>query len=338
MHEVKSSTRSDIRPQHLPSDVGMHLLRAWLTVYVIAYLHLGGYVGSGSHHVTGWTPIVTSIAMAAFTLMSGYLAGRPEPLSAQAAWRFYGSKLLRIYPLYLLALAGFVLLWLSNPFTATKAALGLSIFWPEAPMTLWYVAMLLVFYALTPVLAWTRWPLALACALGLWGLYSGASLAGADLDERAITQFPAYVTGVMMRRFGWRQTGRAGLALLTLGLACGFAFAQAFPSKDQAWAALAQLPVALSGALWLLVVCDFAARRPVGMPLWLWLSQISFAAYLFHRVVFELLKRLHWPTDSPLAQTGWLLFAGLPLVALVSHGLDKAQRLVVRVRLPLARA
>ena len=70
----------------------------------------------------------------------------------QGLARFFKRRFLRLYPLHVLALIGFVLVWLTDARTAVKAALGLSMFIPPAPMTLWYVAMIVVCYALAPLL------------------------------------------------------------------------------------------------------------------------------------------------------------------------------------------
>jgi peptidoglycan/LPS O-acetylase OafA/YrhL len=313
----------------LETDLGMHLLRAALTLYVIAYLHLGGYLGNGSEHVASWTPILTAIAMAAFTFMSGFLVGQSRPLGWREVRGFALNRLRRIYPLYLLALAGFVLLWLTDPLSAAKAALGASMFWPEAPMTLWYVAMLVVFYALTPLLAWTDLKLAAAVAFAFWSAYVGVSWFGVQLDERVITQFPAFVAGVFARRLDWRYLERRSIT--ALALAMPVALGAAWPYlNDRSLNAILLVPCAVIGPFLLLAAFDRLSTMTRGRIFWLWFSQISFAAYLLHRIVFELLIRIYWPAADLLSQLLWLVCGGLPAIALSAHLADKGQSWALR--------
>lgn len=294
-------------------DGSADLLRAVLVVYVVGYLHLGGYIGSGDLHVHWSTVAVTNVVLGTFTFLSGYMLGIwVGPFDIRGLTRFYKRRFLRIYPLYLLALGAFVMVWLTDPLSALKAALGLSMFLPPAPMTLWYVAMIVVCYALAPLLvmpavgrAVTYWALA-------WSLMLAYGFVVVEMDHRILTQFAAFAGGVMCRRLGWRERCRHR----TLPLASSFALTLLAAVMSLGYpmlGAVVAVPSVVLGPLLLMVFAD--RSRFAGEPgaLVRSLAYVSFSAYLFHRVFFELLKRVIWPAD-PLLQLVVLIVLGLPLI------------------------
>ena len=83
------------RPSHADSlDPSIDLARACLMLYVVGYLHLGGYVGDGNTHV-GWaSAAITQCVLGSFTFISGYLPGRRPLRPRLADWlRFYRQRL-----------------------------------------------------------------------------------------------------------------------------------------------------------------------------------------------------------------------------------------------------
>lgn len=294
-------------------DGSADLLRAVLVVYVVGYLHLGGYIGSGELHVHWSTVAVTNVVLGTFTFLSGYMLGVwVGPLDIRGLSRFYKRRFLRIYPLYLLALGAFVIVWLTDPLSALKAALGLSMFLPPAPMTLWYVAMIVVCYALAPLLVMPAVGRAVTYGVMAWGLMLAYGFVMVEMDHRILTQFAAFAGGVMCRRLGWRERWRHRPWPLASSFALSMLAAVMSLGYPMLGAVIA-VPSVVLGPLLLMVLAD--RSRFAGEPgaLVRSLAYVSFSAYLFHRVFFELLKRVVWPADLSL-QLVVLVLLGLPLI------------------------
>lgn len=201
-------------------DAAIDVARGGLMLYVVGYLHLGDYIGNGNTHV-GWASVaITQCVLGTFTFISGYLLGR-QPLELRpAAWlRFYRQRFWRIYPLYLIALAGFALAGLTNWRIAAKAALGLTMFFPPSPPTLWYMAMLLACIAMAPaLLVGTRATMLLVSGGVMLGLAAWQRYIG-PMDLRLATQFAAFASGVWVARSSWRHLPVGWPLLTAAGLA-----------------------------------------------------------------------------------------------------------------------
>ena len=310
----------------LPRDGAIDLLRALLIVYVIAYLHLGGYIADGRQHVHWATVAITNVVLGTFTFLSGYVLGIWKgPASGAALAHFYGRRLLRIYPLYLLALTGFVLLWLCDLQTAVKAVFSLSMFWPEPPMTLWFVTMIIVCYALAPALLIPSPRRSLLMAAGLWLAMLAFNFGVHEMDPRMLTQFAAFVAGISCRRFELRRVAGDHLSLLTAAFSAALIAAIATLHRPLL-GALVAVPSVMLGPTLLLAVADRGFGELSRHRIIAFLSYVSFSAYLFHRIVFELVRRLAWPAQE-WAQWLVLLVIGVPTVlmasALIQSGFDR---------------
>lgn len=320
------STRATSNLSQPSRDGAIDLLRALLVVYVIAYLHLGGYIADGQRHVHWATPAITNVVLGTFTFLSGYVLGTWKgKASAAKLANFYWRRLLRIYPLYLLALTGFVLLWLCDLQTAVKAAFAVSMLWPEPPMTLWFVTMIIVCYALAPALIIPSLRRSLLTAAGLWLAMLAFNFGAHEIDPRMLTQFAAFVAGISCRRLDLRRVVSNHLSLLTVAFSVALIAAIA-TLHHPLLGAIVAVPSVMLGPMLLLVVAD---RVPVELGqhrIMALLSYLSFSAYLFHRIVFEIVKRWAWPAHE-WAQWAVLLVVGVPAVlvtsALIQSGYDR---------------
>lgn len=303
-------------------DASIDTARALLMLYVVGYLHLGGYIGNGESHVGWWSAALTQLVLGSFTFLSGFLiAGRPLRGGLGDVLGFYRRRLLRIYPLFLLSLAGFVALGLTYWVTAAKSALGLSMFWLSPPMTLWYVVMLLVCFVLAPLLligSWARTALTSVALLALMALWHTAVT---PMDLRMATQFAAFASGVLFARGGWRTQGRS--AAFYLATAAAVILQLSTARQDEAITAWTAVPAVCLVPILLLAGFD-ALAQPWMKSRWVrFLSHASFCAYLFHRIVYALLERAVQPHDA-LLHWLWLLGVGLPMVLAVSAFIQTA--------------
>jgi peptidoglycan/LPS O-acetylase OafA/YrhL len=292
-------------------DASIDVARAGLMLYVVGYLHLGGYIGDGNTHV-GWaSAAITQCVLGSFTFISGYLLGRkPVKLQASAWLGFYRQRFWRIYPLYLGALACFVMVDLTDWRGAAKAALGLTMLFPPSPLTLWYVVMLLACIAVAPALLCGTRKTTLLTSAGVLAILAAWDRLLAPIDLRLATQFAAFASGILVARSKWRHVPIGwGLVLATI-LALGFQLGTTSKQDVSDWSAI---PAVCLVPLLLLRALDALPERIAYSTLVRVLSYGSFCAYLFHRVIYAAFERV-WRFDRPLHHWLALLCVALPVV------------------------
>jgi len=128
-------------------------LRAFCVLYIVGYWHLVPYSTAFPGYANYYTEGLKEIVLGAFALSSGFLlAQRDIGLSPREVLSFYRRRLVRIYPLYLLAVLLFGLAGIASPAQVTEAALLISMFTPPALPTLWFITMIMFFYLAAPFL------------------------------------------------------------------------------------------------------------------------------------------------------------------------------------------
>lgn len=313
-------------------DPAIDAARALLMLYVVSYLHLGGYVGDGQTH-TGWASVaITQGVLGGFTFLSGYLLGlKPMTLDLASIGQYFRRRFMRVYPLFVLALLGFVLVGLTDGRTALRSLLGLSMFWGEPPMTLWYVVMLLVCYAFAPLLISGSAGRSLIVSLGVLLVLAAWHLVWRPIDLRMATQFAAFAAGIQVARRGWRRAAVWPWLLPLSVAALALQLATTLDHRLMAWTAI---PAVGLLPLLLLRGLDGLPQTWLARPAIAWLSNASFCAYLLHRLVYDRLERYIHPLNDA-QHWAWLLGLGLPLTLLLAAWTQTAyDRLFTRYSRP----
>ncbi len=306
-------------------DPVIDFLRGVCILYIVGYWHLVPYTQAFPGYATFITEAVKDTALGIFVFCSGYLlAVRDVSLAPVALGAFYRRRVLRIYPLYLLALLLFAALGLAGSADILQAALLISMFSPPAPYTLWFITMIMAFYLLAPFL------IRAAESLGLFALVVISLMVLIYLyhyqvtatDVRMTMFLPAFAFGVLFARQARVQSVlRAGRWLLLIGLVPAYLlFAQQVGATYAA--AVGRIPLILVGTAVAFLFAGPVARL-VHAPILYWLSYASFGLYLFHRVVFKFAIDLYFPAG------GWerllyLLGLVLPLAIVLAYVIQKA--------------
>ena len=311
-------------PSSRDKSLPVELLRAGCALWIVGFWHLMNYTHGFPGADNAVTLRLTVIVLGLFAFVSGFLLARaPMRLRAPELGRFYARRLLRIYPLYLLALVAFWALGMADRSTGLKAALGISMVYGPAPLTLWFITMILEFYLVAPLLIALRGRPALfvLAALGLFGVAAVCGSA-ANGDIRLAEYFPAFALGVYWANHGerasWRWTQWACAATAA-------AWAWSLVAGRDPQYSLAGIPLVTCGGLAIFLLAGRLALPPQG-ALARAASLVSYAGlamYLFHRIVY---KGLHALCDPASAWLGlaWLLLVGLPVVVLVSFLAQRA--------------
>jgi len=309
-----------------PGDKSLpvELLRAGCALWIVGFWHLMNYTHGFPGADNAVTLRLTVIVLGLFAFVSGFLLARaPMRLRAPELRRFYARRLLRIYPLYLLALLAFWAVGMADRSTALKAALGISMVYGPAPLTLWFITMILEFYLVAPLLIALRGRPALfvLAALGLFGVAAVCGSA-ANGDIRLAEYFPAFALGVYWAKHGERASTRTALWACAATVAA-WAWSLAAGSNPQY--SLGGIPLVTCGGLAAFLLAGRLTLSPHGAlaRAATLVSYASFAMYLFHRIVYKGLHALYDPA-SPGLGLAWLLLVGLPVVVLVSLLMQRA--------------
>lgn len=306
-------------------NIAIDLLRVLCIGYIVGYWHLIPYTDWLPGYANAVTEAIKDIALGTFVFSSGLLLARRDlRLRREELSEFYRRRVLRIYPLYLLALLLFGATGLAAWDVLLRAALLISMFAPPAPPTLWFVTMIMLFYLLTPLLiaAAHRTGYFLATGVGLYAACLGYDACVQPMDSRLFLFFPAFALGVYVQRIGTAHgfLQRRRLYLLALLIPAFFAGLPDGRGFDTLTSVL-RAPLAMLGA----ALCVVYAERWGGRlhsPFILLLSYASFGVYLFHRLVFKAAIALYYPAEG-FAQALYLLAVAVPASFVIAYALQK---------------
>ena len=292
---------------------------------VVGFWHLLNYSGTDEPRNAFTTRLIV-IALATFFFLSGYFVGGYEAAASWASVRaFYAKRLLRTYPLYFVSLLAFLPLRLIGPLTFVKAAFLVSMLCKPAPLTLWFMTLLLLLYLVTPgiALALDRGGLkrSVAALVAVYVLVYAYSYVTHLLDERLLLYSPVFVLGVVVARK--RLTGSvAASPWLWLGIFVA-GIALSFVPAGPALHAVLEVPLATGAAycLWRGFDRLSVTSRRVSRAIWS-LSYASYCMYLFHRPIYVAISAI-WLPERLSLRIVYLCLVGLPIIAVVSFWLQR---------------
>jgi peptidoglycan/LPS O-acetylase OafA/YrhL len=321
-------------------DPGIDWIRAICILYIVGFWHLLGYASAIPDHKNGLTSRLTLVVLALFLFVSAHLIRRSfenarlraatpgsPPLSFRTqVVRFFRSRLLRIYPPYLLALLLFEACGLLRRGEFLDAALLVSAFTGNPPLTLWFITVLVVYVVLTPFLLLLRQrinpdSLGFRDAWILLAIYGLSHLLARHLDgpdPRLFFYMPAFAAGLLAPLRGTAGRTASGKEVFWVGFAFLGAMVLSIHSGDISESNVEQMPMALFGAWFAfhLVERGTDPRRALPGPVFL-VAFASYFMYLLHRPVFWLLT--HWgEPPGALGQLSYLLLICLPVTVLLS--------------------
>ena len=169
--------------------------RALSMFWIIAFWHLCDYLTKRHLTLSGY--VITYAVLATFTFISGYF----QKLNYHGWKSYFRKRIVRFYPVFFVAC---MLMWIGGGGIQSWHQLlmsltGLSCFFLQQPPTLWYMCMLLVFYALTPLLiprpGGCKFEMSLRCLLAYAFLLICSTMG--DIDRRLLIYFPFYAAGLM---------------------------------------------------------------------------------------------------------------------------------------------
>lgn len=270
-------------------------------IWIVCVWHLTDY-----YHGTKFDEVIHSsklsiivyIALSAFTFLSGLFLGRYRIQTTSDAISFYKKRFCRVYFLFVISLL--TLYFTAHPIPGDTYILGvscllysvfgLSMINTPAPSTLWFMEMLLVFYAFTPLFLWMKAKYKILVNVIVYCCLLLVMYKLRDLyDERLLQYFPYYLLGLLL---GVEKLNKLLNSNLRIFLPLVFAITLFMNNRELATFFGLGTVLVLINIKFSQWICEKEfARKYISI-----LSTASFAAYLFHRQLYCLFFYVGLPT------------------------------------------
>lgn len=309
--------------------VSIDYMRALSAIYIVAFWHLMEYVKAIPEHLYKniWTGTITVGILGLFVFISGYLTGGRKGQSLSPL-DFYRKRLMRIYPLYALAIYLFYLYGINGSQTSLISLFGLSMYYGSKPITLWFITMIVMFYLLAPfLLKLADRPLRYFAAVsGVFTASVGLYMAVGTVDIRLLLYLPCFAAGLFCSIHGIvNKVFNLKTMMLLLGM--GLPLMQ-LESGMLAPSRLGRVPIILSLAYLTFYLFYRNEKLFKNSRLITFLSYGSFAMYLFHRPIYSTLTDWYLP-EGNWQQLLYMVAIFVAFVTTISWCLQKAYDLIL---------
>lgn len=277
------------------------IIRAVAIFCIVFVVHLCGYSEATPFNRTAVSWLLSSCCLGAFCFISGYLlAARYSVANAHDAVLFMKRRFLRIYPPYVIALAGFYAMGLADASACVQGALLVRVLTGNDLLTLWFANMIVLFYLLTPAFLYHySTSRALGLMLAILIILGLVKIATHRVDMRFFEYLPLFVTGIAVAR-NQRLDALMRKKQLIAGLIplmCILAYGSAQWRQDKL-PALVITECARFVTIPLFWGLAMALSRTTLMPAFNFVSYCAFALYLLHRITFGLGLQWYQPTGT----------------------------------------
>ncbi len=309
------------------------LLRALAILYILMFWHLDDYVGNPWHYP--FTEMVTYGALNIFVYISSFLLTlkHGELKSFEMVVGFLKKRVLRIYPLYFLAVIIFYWLFDLTRYELLSALFLVNMLTGASIATLWFIGLIFFYYlVLAFILYRFSWRKFVVISLLFLGSTGTIFILTGQLDKRVVLYFPAFVLGIIT---GKQEDIRELVSGVPFTVASFFAAAGMLAGYYlflNDWSTdLGKLSLYCGGFFLILPACElarwFSGRWKVNV--FSFLSYASFCMYLSHRIIYYLLLVIFRPQGEFFVLT-YLLIVGVPIVILVSSLLQYGNDYLMR--------
>lgn len=326
-------------------DYRLDVARALCMIYVI-FVHMYGYIYNvSSACIIPAHDICGDACLGLFTFSSGYLLGSKYIFGEQNAvivLEFYKKRLLRIIPLFVLSA---VVLWLIGFNGARQTLNGLLLISPfvtPRPRTLWYIPVILICYAITPIISRDTLKGRVRNCLIVYALLLGIGRLVPSTDARLLFNVFFFMVGVISSScFDWKMKFRYGKLLQVLIILVFIIFVCIGQMNDNFHLKLFKRIVGGVGVFAWLFLCEYISslffdnvndikNRWKGWICQLigYVSYASMACYMFHRLFFWAGEKIYNPD---VASIKWIYMGGIvfPVMLILSYYIQKSYDTIV---------
>ncbi len=289
-------------------------LKSITMLYIVGYWHLFDYTDAFPGYINPVSENITIAVLGLFTFISGFLSGKSVVKAARIK-DFYTKRLIRIYPLYFVAVILFFICRENDFITSVKSFLCVSMLYSPAPRTLWFITMIMLFYLAAPFLvklSINSKKYFVAVVSTIIALVS-LMVVFKTLDIRLILYLPCFCLALYCAAHDVENrflNFKSAIACLIAGLLLLFINTDVWTIEK-----LKQIPFILSLSYLIFAVSYRSQNWFPKIGLISFLSFSSYAMYLFHRPIYITLKQLYFPA-SDLFQIMYLFICLVVMVLL----------------------
>ena len=280
-------------------EFSLDLVRVLCTLWIVCVWHLSNYSDSWDISDCLICQHVTRGVLFCFMFLSGFLLKKYDFKSKNNVIEFYRKRFVRFWPLFFLSscslYAGGLFLgypWFKDAPHFLLCILGLSSFSMPQPSTLWFMSMLMFFYIITPFVKKSRF-VGVLIVIAMFLIYYYVRKGQADFSF--VPYSIGYFVGLL---YSDRIVGRISnswiirlSSIITIILVSWFGthFDSLLSNRIilTFYTIISSLILVLLLISWTEYIANF---RTNGKAIVEWLSYSSFALYLFHRQVYQLLS------------------------------------------------
>lgn len=300
-------------------NYGLDMAKCLCMIWVIGILHLSQYLGN--EYYLWYTIIgcnITYAALGTFSLIGGLLIGSRYTLNTfNNVCVFYKKRILRFYPLFIIATILLCIIHLNDIESSIAGLLGYSSFITKQPMTLWYISMMLIFYLITPLILNKHKYISGLLLLVLFCVYKIIFV----LDIRFIYNISLYILGLIVAdKINFTiNTLRNKQVCFTMVLiySLGLIFLHLNEINSLPSIVFSYCGVIAIFSISVVIEQYIKTKKIISL-----LSYISLSFYLFHRFTYWLLLAI-WHPDNIYILTLYLVLVAFPLGAVFAYLMQK---------------
>lgn len=278
----------------------LDVVRVLCTFWIVCVWHLSNYAESWDISDNAVCQHITRGVLFCFMFLSGLLLKKYEFTTKTSVLEFFKKRLIRFYPLFFLSalslyLGGLLLgyPWFKDIHHFILCILGLSSFSMPQPSTLWFMSMLMFFYIITPLVK--KWKnVGVVLIISLFVIYYFVRNGKADISF--IPYCIGYFTGLLSSERIVEVVNKSWVSRLfslfsiVLILLLG-AYLNSIISNNRIILTIFTIVTSLILVVFLLSWSEFLTHLSIkGKAAFEKLSYCSFALYLFHRQIYQLLS------------------------------------------------
>lgn len=300
--------------------LGFDMGRIVAIFLVIGIYHNFGYAKVHYYRDAATLSLVYS-SLGLFTFISAFLlSSKYNFANKKEIIQFYKKRVVRIWPLFALSSFALYFIHFNELLPTLKGLVGLSPFWKPAPTTMWYVAMLITLYVLTPFVVQgsiVKQCLKVVLVMAVIGMIQ---IVFKTVVPKTFNYYTVYMIGLLLGRNAYKAT-------------MNFLSSKKTILVSVVWLILYVI-VCVTGNNWLrslsgvvgivafinlcILISNVFSTRHYFVNIITTLSYSTFCAYLFHREVIWLLLRIK------ALERGWpvfleVLLIGVPLTFMVAY-------------------
>lgn len=309
--------------------MGIDLARVVAIFVIIGLYHNLGY--TGKFHADPAVRVLVYSSLGVFTFISAFLLASKYGFSEKGEIvSFYKKRVLRIWPLFVISSIMLALMGFNAWLPTIKGIVGISPFWAPHPTTMWYVAMLISLYLITPFVvrgSIRHQCLKAFCVMTVIGLLQ---ICLGTVVPRTFNYYTVYLVGLLVGKNFFAST----LSFLRSKKAIVISFVwivlvvAVFFTKNNYLKSFSSVVGIVSILNLSLLVADKLHSHRIFTQSISILSYSSFCAYLFHREIIWVLFKLYKPSGF-LPVFLEVLIIGVPLSFIIAYFIQKYYDMLV---------